>query len=68
MTCKSIDLAEEFLVLGPLEVLRDGVPLPVRQRRVERCLLGLLLLETGRLVPKDRLIDLLRDGDPPEVG
>src|SRR6201991_2757838 len=34
-------------------------------RRRERCLLGLLLLEAGRTVPTDRLIDLLWDADAP---
>lgn len=34
-------------------------------RRRERCLLALLLLETGEVVPAERLIDLLWDGTPP---
>ncbi|WP_412538445.1 BTAD domain-containing putative transcriptional regulator [Longispora sp. K20-0274] len=35
-------------------------------RRRERALAGLLLLEVGRVVPVDRLLDLLWDGAPPE--
>ncbi|GIH07220.1 SARP family transcriptional regulator [Rhizocola hellebori] len=34
-------------------------------RRKERCLLGLLLLEAGRVVPRERLFELLWDGRPP---
>ena len=34
-------------------------------RRQERLLLATLLLDAGRIVPIDRLIDLLWDGDPP---
>jgi len=34
-------------------------------RRQERCLLGLLLLEAGRMVPAERLIDLLWRDAPP---
>lgn len=56
----------EFLLLGPLEVRLDGNPLPLGPRRAERCLLGLLLLEADKLVPADRLCDLLWDGAPPE--
>jgi tetratricopeptide (TPR) repeat protein/DNA-binding SARP family transcriptional activator len=35
-------------------------------RRRERCLLALLLLELNRVVPVDRLGELLWDGEPPE--
>jgi DNA-binding SARP family transcriptional activator/Flp pilus assembly protein TadD len=41
-------------------------PVDLGARRRERCLLGLLLLEPGRPIAFDRLIDLLWDqGDPP---
>ncbi|QKW20956.1 winged helix-turn-helix domain-containing protein [Kitasatospora sp. NA04385] len=53
----------EFLVLGALEVRRDGVPVDVPGRRQQR-LLALLLLDIGRVVPSDRLIDNLWDRPP----
>src|SRR5205814_2094656 len=54
-----------FRVLGPVEIDRDGSVVALA-RRQERCLLGILLLEQGRLVPVERLCDLLWDGEPPE--
>ncbi|HEX6682745.1 MAG TPA: BTAD domain-containing putative transcriptional regulator [Candidatus Limnocylindrales bacterium] len=56
----------DFLLLGPLEVWHAGQPVNVGRRRNERCLLGLLLLEAGRMIPVDRLCDLLWDGKPPD--
>jgi SARP family transcriptional regulator, regulator of embCAB operon len=55
----------EFRLLGPLEAHHDGVRVEVGSRRQERCLLGILLLEAGKLVPVERLIELLWAGDPP---
>jgi DNA-binding SARP family transcriptional activator len=55
----------EFRILGPLEVLRGSEQIALGRRRGERCLLGLLLLDAGEVVPLDRLVDLLWDGDPP---
>ncbi|NAS20368.1 hypothetical protein GT755_01560 [Herbidospora sp. NEAU-GS84] len=54
----------EFRLLGPVEVWHGGgrIGLP---RRAQRCLLGLLLLEAGRVVPVSRLLELLWDDDPP---
>jgi DNA-binding SARP family transcriptional activator/tetratricopeptide (TPR) repeat protein len=54
----------DFLLLGQLEVYRGRDRVEVGRRR-ERCLLGLLLLEAGRAVRLDRLVDLLWDDDPP---
>ena len=48
-------------MLGPVEVVRDGHPLPLGGRR-QRSLLALLLLEPGRPVSTDRLIDELWPG------
>lgn len=53
-----------FRVLGPVEVEVGGGLLALARRR-ERCLLGVLLLERGR-VSVDRLAELLWEGDPPE--
>jgi DNA-binding SARP family transcriptional activator/predicted RNA-binding Zn ribbon-like protein len=54
----------EFRLLGPFEAHHDGEPVEVG-RRQERCILAILLLDAGRLVPTDRLIDLLWSGRPP---
>ena len=54
----------EFAILGPLEV-RDG-PAPVRVPGAkERALLADLLVNAGRVVPADRLVDDLWGDDPP---
>jgi DNA-binding SARP family transcriptional activator len=55
----------EFRLLGPFEAHHGGRTVEIGGRRQERCLLALLLLEAGRIVPIDRLADLLWDGDPP---
>jgi DNA-binding SARP family transcriptional activator/tetratricopeptide (TPR) repeat protein len=57
--------APRFLLLGTVEVHPDGGPLALGRRR-ERCLLALLLLEAGRVVGVDRLVDLLWDREPPD--
>jgi DNA-binding SARP family transcriptional activator len=54
----------QFRILGPLEVEADGRPLRPGRRR-ERCLLAVLLLETGHVLPIRRLVELLWDGEPP---
>ncbi|MFG1868629.1 AfsR/SARP family transcriptional regulator [Micromonospora arborensis] len=48
----------EFQVLGNVAASHRGSPVELG-RRQERCLLGLLLLEPGRVVPTERLIELL---------
>nr|WNW39229.1 BTAD domain-containing putative transcriptional regulator [Streptomyces sp. Li-HN-5-13] len=53
----------EFLVLGALEARESGVPVDVRGMRQQR-LLALLLLNVGRVVPMDFLVDELWE-DPP---
>lgn len=55
----------DFRLLGPFEARHRGRPVEVGSRRQERCLLGVLLLDTGRVVPTERLIDLLWNGRPP---
>jgi DNA-binding SARP family transcriptional activator/tetratricopeptide (TPR) repeat protein len=54
----------EFGLLGPLEVRREGVLVPIAAGR-QRALLAALLLGAGRLVRADELIDVLWDGAPP---
>ncbi|MFI6098975.1 BTAD domain-containing putative transcriptional regulator [Lentzea sp. NPDC051213] len=56
----------EYRVLGPLEVLRDGVPVPVPAGR-GRVLLAMLLLRPNQFVSVDELVDRLWDGAPPTV-
>src|SRR5690349_6421888 len=57
----------EFRILGPLEVEEDGRLLPMGGTR-QRALLTLLLLHANEVVPRDRLIDELWGGSPPETG
>jgi len=54
----------EFRILGPLEVVAGGRPLPLGGAK-QRALLALLLLDAGRVVSTDRLIDSLWSGEPP---
>jgi predicted ATPase/DNA-binding SARP family transcriptional activator len=54
----------EFRVLGPLEVIEDGVSLRLGGPR-PRALLAALLMETDRFVSRDRLIDELWGDEPP---
>ena len=53
----------EFRILGPLEVRRSGVPVPVGGPR-QRALLSLLLCNANRVVARDQLVDELL-GDQP---
>jgi DNA-binding SARP family transcriptional activator/tetratricopeptide (TPR) repeat protein len=57
----------EFQVLGAVAAWHGAVQLDLG-RRQERCLLGLLLLEAGRVVPAERLVDLLWRDTPPATG
>jgi DNA-binding SARP family transcriptional activator len=54
----------EFRMLGPLEVLRQGVALPLSPGR-PRLLLALLLVHANEVVPTDRLLEDLWRGQPP---
>ena len=51
----------EFLVLGRLEVRRDGRPIRIGAGK-QRGLLALLLLNANHAVSRDRLIDELWGG------
>ena len=53
-----------FCVLGPLEAYADGRSVPVGGGR-QRALLALLLVHTGEVVSRDRLIEELWAGNPP---
>ncbi|WP_229075515.1 BTAD domain-containing putative transcriptional regulator [Actinoplanes sp. DH11] len=54
----------EFRLLGPVEAFRDGEQVSLGGTKI-RTLLAALLLEPRRVVPTDRLIDILWDDDPP---
>jgi DNA-binding SARP family transcriptional activator len=57
----------EFRILGPLEVEDDGRLIPVGGTK-QRALLALLLLRANEVVSRDRLIDELWGGSPPDSG
>jgi DNA-binding SARP family transcriptional activator len=52
----------EFLLLGPLEVVRDTEPVVIRGAR-QRALLACLLLNAGRPVPAEELVRCLWGAD-----
>jgi predicted ATPase/DNA-binding SARP family transcriptional activator len=54
----------EFRVLGPLQVAKEGRLLPLGGLK-QRGLLALLLLNRNRVVPRDRLVDVLWGESPP---
>lgn len=54
----------EFRILGPLEVIDNGRTLRLGSRK-QRALLAILMLDAGKVVSRDRLIDDLWHGDPP---
>ena len=54
----------DFRILGPLEVVADGVSVRLGGPR-PRALLAALLVENDRLVSRDRLIDELWGDEPP---
>ena len=60
------DSTLQFRVLGPLEVLRDGAPVRIGGPR-PRTLLALLLLDVGRVVSVDQIIEAVWVDRPPET-
>ena len=54
----------EFRILGPLEVLDDGVPVPLGTLK-ERVVLAVLLLHANEVVSRERLMDDLWGASPP---
>ena len=57
----------DFRILGPVEVVENGTPLPLGGPR-QRALLALLLLHANEAVSTDRLIDELWGADAPASG
>jgi DNA-binding SARP family transcriptional activator len=56
----------DLRVLGPLEAHRDDGPIPLGGQK-QRALLGLLVLNAGRVVATDRLLDELWGEQPPRT-
>src|SRR5262245_45378439 len=56
----------EFRILGPLEVVGPGGPIPLGGP-LQRAVLALLLTRANEVVSADRLIDELWSGDPPRT-
>lgn len=56
----------EFRILGPLEVVEQGLALPLGGAR-QRALLALLLTRANQVVSADRLIDELWGAQPPRT-
>jgi DNA-binding SARP family transcriptional activator len=56
----------EFRILGPLEVVRDGVPVDIVGAR-QRSLLAALLVRANEVVSTDRLVDELWGANPPRT-
>ena len=56
----------EFRILGPLEVVDEGTPIPLGGAR-QRALLALLLTRPNQVVSKDRLIDDLWGDEQPRT-
>ncbi len=56
----------EFRVLGPIEVVHDGVATRIGSS-TQRTLLALLLQHPGKVVSTDRIVDMLWPGNPPDA-
>ena len=56
----------EFRILGPLEVLEDGRAVALGGQK-QRALLTILLLDAGRVVSVDRIVDALWGESPPKT-
>ncbi|MFD8532093.1 BTAD domain-containing putative transcriptional regulator [Streptosporangium canum] len=61
-----LDTEMTFAILGPLEIRRCGESAEIAGQRL-RTLLGLLLLDAGRVVPVDRLIAGVWEDRPPNA-
>jgi DNA-binding SARP family transcriptional activator len=55
----------DFHLLGPLEVLRDHVPVRIAAGK-QRALLAILLLNANRTISREQLIDSLWGEDVPD--
>jgi len=58
------DVYVEIRILGPVELLHEGLPLRFA-RQQQRLILGILALEPNSTVPSERVVDLLWPDRPP---
>src|SRR3954451_1022728 len=58
--------ALEFRVLGPIELVHDGIATRIGSP-TQRTLLALLLQHPGKVVSTDRIVDVLWPGNPPDA-
>ena len=58
--------ALEFRVLGPIEIVHEGIATRIGSP-TQRTLLALLLQHPGKVVSTDRIVDVLWPGNPPEA-
>src|SRR6478735_1956742 len=61
-----LSVAPEFRVLGPIEIVHDGIATRVGSP-TQRTLLALLLQHPGKVVSTDRIVDVLWPGNPQEA-
>lgn len=66
MPSPATDVPAEFLVLGPVDVVRGGASVRVASGRTE-VVLAMLLLEAGRVIPFQRLVAALWGDAPPST-
>jgi len=59
-----MSMETEFRILGPIQVLRDGEPIPLGSHK-QRAVLAILLLHPNEVVSTGRLIDDLWGEEPP---
>jgi DNA-binding NarL/FixJ family response regulator/DNA-binding SARP family transcriptional activator len=64
---KRYNLRVEYRILGPLEVVEGGQPVPLGRLK-ERLVLAVLLLHANEFVSRERLIDELWGESPPPTG
>jgi predicted ATPase/DNA-binding SARP family transcriptional activator len=57
-------LTTEFRVLGPLQAVAGGQPVPLGGPK-QRALLAVLLLNEGAVVPRAQLVDAIWEDEPP---
>jgi DNA-binding SARP family transcriptional activator/tetratricopeptide (TPR) repeat protein len=60
------DVPAEFLILGPVDVVREGVSVHVTSGRTQ-VILAMLLLDVGQVIPFQRLVEALWEDDPPST-
>lgn len=66
LCCPAGGYGVEFQLLGPVEARVGGRLVPLGGLK-PRALLAALLLERGRVVPVDRLVDIIWGQDPPKT-